>query len=145
MGTGCNDGERWGSEGRHPYLLRGSRTTSPSITTDTTVAHEPRPEQNHIPGRLPHLPALDGLRGVAVIAVLLSHSGFRWAKGGFLGVTAFFVLSGFLITGLLLAEWDQHGRISLRHFWSRRARRLAPAIPVLLAIVAGYLAFGTHK
>src|SRR5213593_3901421 len=52
--------------------------------------------------RLPHLPALDGLRGLAVVVVLLFHGGFSWARGGFLGVTTFFVLSGFLITALLL-------------------------------------------
>ena len=55
--------------------------------------------------RLSHLPALDGIRGVAVAAVLLFHAGFSWAKGGFLGVSMFFTLSGFLITSLLLREW----------------------------------------
>src|SRR3954470_7804794 len=89
----------------------------------------------------PHLayaPALDGLRALAVIAVLLSHAGFRWARGGFLGVTTFFVLSGFLICGLLLVERDSTGRISLRSFWARRARRLVPGVLVLVALVAGY-------
>jgi peptidoglycan/LPS O-acetylase OafA/YrhL len=117
-------------------------TTATPLDDPTVGATRRQPE---IRGRLPHVPALDGLRGVAVIAVLLGHSGFKWARGGFLGVTAFFVLSGFLITGLLLAEWDRRGTIGLKHFWGRRARRLAPAIPVLLLIVVGYLAFGTHK
>jgi peptidoglycan/LPS O-acetylase OafA/YrhL/CubicO group peptidase (beta-lactamase class C family) len=87
--------------------------------------------------RLPYIPGLDGLRAVAVIAVLLYHAGFSvW--GGFLGVEAFFVLSGFLITALLLAEWREFGAISLRRFWFRRARRLLPALFLLLAGVVLY-------
>ncbi len=85
--------------------------------------------------RLPYMPALDGLRAVAVLAVLLFHAGLeRWA-GGFLGVEAFFALSGYLITALLLAELQQRGRIDLRRFWMRRARRLLPALFLLLAVV----------
>jgi peptidoglycan/LPS O-acetylase OafA/YrhL len=68
--------------------------------------------------------ALDGLRGLAVVAVLLFHSQFGFARGGFLGVSAFFTLSGFLITSLLLAPASGH---RLRGFWARRARRLLPA------------------
>ena len=90
-------------------------------------------------GRLPYWPALDGLRGLAVAAVLVFHGGFRWAAGGYLGVSAFFTLSGFLITTLLLTEWRTSGRISLRRFWSRRLRRLMPAALVGLA---GIVAFG---
>ncbi|MGI8683192.1 MAG: acyltransferase family protein [Mycobacteriales bacterium] len=63
-----------------------------------------------------HLPALDGVRGLAVVAVLLFHGGVSWARGGFLGVDAFFVLSGYLITRLLVEEWTRAGRISLRAF-----------------------------
>ena len=95
--------------------------------------------------RLSHLPALDGMRGLAVIAVLLFHSRFSWARGGFLGVTMFFVLSGYLIGGLLLAEHDEHGSIDLRHFWIRRARRLAPAVLVLIALVVAYLAIAVKS
>ncbi len=84
-------------------------------------------------------PALDGLRGLAVAAVLAYHGGFAWMRGGYLGVSAFFTLSGFLITALLLAEHRATGRVSLRRFWARRARRLAPA--ALLAL-AGIVAFG---
>jgi peptidoglycan/LPS O-acetylase OafA/YrhL len=83
-------------------------------------------------------PALDGLRGVAVAGVLLFHAGFGWAAGGFLGVSIFFTLSGFLITSLLLAERDSTGRISLGHFWSRRARRILPAALIALAGIALY-------
>jgi peptidoglycan/LPS O-acetylase OafA/YrhL len=88
---------------------------------------------------LPYWPALDGLRGLAVAGVLLFHAGFGWAKGGFLGVSAFFTLSGFLITTLLLTEWRDTGAISLRRFWARRVRRL---MPVALLALAGIVAFG---
>ena len=83
-----------------------------------------------------HVPALDGVRGIAVIAVLLFHGGVSWAKGGFLGVDAFFVLSGLLITSLLLDESSRTGRVDLGHFWARRARRLLPAL-LLLVLAAG--------
>src|SRR5215212_7621914 len=76
---------------------------------------------------LPYVPGLDGLRAVAVIAVLLYHAGLP-VPGGFLGVESFFVLSGFLITALLVVEWRQHGHISIVGFWQRRARRLLPAL-----------------
>jgi peptidoglycan/LPS O-acetylase OafA/YrhL len=91
------------------------------------------------------MPSLDGVRGAALIAVLLFHSRFGWAQGGFLGVTTFFVLSGFLITGLLLRERETTGTVRLRSFWERRARRLAPAVVVLLALVTAYVAFATLR
>ena len=91
--------------------------------------------------RLPHVGALDGLRAVSLIAVLLYHGGFGWAKGGFLGVSTFFTLSGFLITSLLLVENHQNGRISLRRFWSARARRLLPAALVALVLVSVFALF----
>lgn len=80
---------------------------------------------------MPYLPALDGLRALAVTAVLLYHAGLP-LHGGFLGVEVFFVLSGFLITALLRDEWLRSRRIDLRAFWYRRARRLLPAM--LLAL-----------
>ncbi len=83
--------------------------------------------------------AFDGIRGLAVIAVVCFHAQFGDARGGFLGVSAFFTLSGYLITSLLLGEHRRTGRLSLRGFWSRRARRLLPA--AYLAI-GGVLAFG---
>ena len=89
-------------------------------------------------GRMKHLPALDGLRGIAVVAVLLFHGGFVWAKGGWLGVSVFFTLSGFLITNLLVAEWGSDHNISLKTFWSRRFRRLMPAAIACLLLVALY-------
>jgi peptidoglycan/LPS O-acetylase OafA/YrhL len=84
--------------------------------------------------RLPYLPGLDGLRAIAVISVLLYHAEFTWAIGGFLGVEVFFVISGYLITSLLLAEWRDHERIDLKHFWLRRAKRLLPALFVVIAV-----------
>lgn len=78
-------------------------------------------------------PALDGLRGLAVIGVLLFHGQFAWARGGFLGVSTFFTLSGFLITTLLVTEHHGRSTISLRNFWTRRFRRLMPASLAALA------------
>ncbi|MCZ0211417.1 acyltransferase, partial [Streptomyces sp. UMAF16] len=75
---------------------------------------------------------LDGLRGVAVLMVLVYHLGL--APGGFLGVDVFFVLSGFLITSMLVEEWQRRDSISLRRFYARRALRLLPAFLVLLVI-----------
>jgi peptidoglycan/LPS O-acetylase OafA/YrhL len=98
------------------------------------------PTVNRESGELTYQPALDGLRALAVAAVIAYHLGAGWARGGFLGVDAFFVLSGFLITSLLLAEWGRHGGISLPRFWVRRARRLLPALFLVLAAIALYAA-----
>jgi peptidoglycan/LPS O-acetylase OafA/YrhL len=89
-------------------------------------------------GELRYEPGLDGLRGVAVLAVLLYHGGVAWAHGGFLGVEAFFVLSGFLITSLLVAEWRRDETIHLKDFWARRARRLLPALLAVVVVCAIY-------
>jgi peptidoglycan/LPS O-acetylase OafA/YrhL len=88
-----------------------------------------------VSNRLSYITGLDGIRAVAVMAVLFYHAEAPWALGGFLGVETFFVLSGFLITSLLLAEWHSSGRIDLRNFWLRRARRLLPAVWLLLLIL----------
>jgi len=90
-----------------------------------------------------HRPALDGLRGLAVAAVLLFHHGLGWAEGGYLGVSAFFTLSGFLISTLLLGEHARTGRLDLREFWARRFRRLLPAaVAGVLLALAFVLAVG---
>ncbi|MCB1249622.1 MAG: acyltransferase [Acidimicrobiales bacterium] len=95
------------------------------------------------PGRLHYVPGLDGLRAIAVMAVLLYHANLTGLfgdegiafPGGFLGVEVFFVVSGYLITALLLSEWRDASRIALGNFWLRRARRLLPALFLLLAAV----------
>jgi peptidoglycan/LPS O-acetylase OafA/YrhL len=88
--------------------------------------------------RWKYQPSLDGLRALAVAAVVAYHLDAGWASGGFLGVDAFFVLSGFLITSLLLTEWDRMRTLSLTAFWARRARRLLPALILVLLAVAAY-------
>jgi peptidoglycan/LPS O-acetylase OafA/YrhL/lysophospholipase L1-like esterase len=86
-----------------------------------------------------YMPGLDGLRAVAVLAVIAYHEQFGWARGGLLGVAVFFTLSGYLITDLLLAQWATGGRLRLKDFWIRRARRLLPAVFVLLAVVSAWV------
>ena len=113
-------------------ILGRNRVDDPAA--DGPAADDPAAEDGARHGS--YLPALDGLRALAVGAVLLFHGGFRWAKGGFLGVSVFFTLSGFLITTLLLRERDGTGTISLRRFWARRARRLLPAALLCLTAVA---------
>ena len=98
-------------------------------------AHDPSEGHGH---RLSYRPALDGIRALAVAAVLAYHGGLSWARGGFLGVDAFFVLSGYLITSLLLLEWRASGSIGLLAFWARRARRLLPALFLMLIGVGVY-------
>ena len=93
------------------------------------------------PERLSYVPGLDGLRAVAVMAVVFYHADFLWAQGGFLGVEVFFVISGYLITSLLLVEWLRTGGIDLKAFWVRRARRLLPAVFLLLGVVALWSVF----
>ena len=101
---------------------------------DVPRVEPPRPRRTHVP-------QLDGLRGIAVAAILLFHLGAHAFRTGFLGVDVFFVISGFLITSLLLVEIERHGRISLGGFWARRIRRLLPALVVFLLVVAAVGAF----
>jgi len=92
------------------------------------------------PGPLRYLPSLDGLRALAVVAVIVYHANPRWLPGGFIGVETFFVISGYLITLLLVSESEETGRVDLRAFWVRRARRLLPALWLLLIGVTTYAA-----
>ncbi len=86
-----------------------------------------------------YMPGLDGLRAIAVLSVILFHLGFDWAPGGMLGVGVFFALSGYLITDILLAQLNARGRIKLTAFWLARARRLLPALFLMLAIVVAWV------
>jgi peptidoglycan/LPS O-acetylase OafA/YrhL len=115
-----------------PPNLDAARTHTYQPPQPPTTAPAPAPPSGT---RLPYFPGLDGLRGVAVLAVLFFHGGFSWAVGGYLGVSTFFTLSGFLITSLLLAERTATRSISLPAFWGRRLRRLMPASLAALAIV----------
>lgn len=100
----------------------------PTGTTSPRVANTTPP--------LGYLPSLDGIRAIAVLAVMVFHSALPWLPGGFLGVDVFFVLSGFLITTLLLQEVERTGRIHFGAFYLRRARRLLPALGVVLVASA---------
>ena len=118
-------GYSWARDG----ISSGKRMTTTSPRT--SESHDLVP-----PARFPHLSGLDGLRAIAVMAVLFYHADFLWAKGGFLGVEVFFVISGYLITSLLLVEWLRTDKIDLKAFWLRRARRLLPAVFLMLGVVA---------
>lgn len=122
---------------------RESDTTSPDAVLPPIAVPLSRPNTSHTARISPavrtgYIPGLDGLRALAVIAVLLYHADMPWAAGGFLGVDVFFVLSGYLITTLLHREWTRHKRVNLAAFWSRRARRLLPA---LFVVLTGVLTF----
>lgn len=129
----------WAVRAASPYdsvaMLRRTVPTDLAALTPTgfgtpgNAARGPRDA-----GRLPYLPGLDGVRAIAVLAVLLFHLPASLLPGGFLGVDVFFVLSGFLITSLLLAELERSGTIGFRQFYARRARRLLPALLAVLAV-----------
>src|SRR5882757_2229406 len=108
------------------------------VNVQDTVWRPPAPvSERATPQR--RVPALDGIRALAIVAVLFYHADLPWARGGFLGVDVFFVLSGFLITGLLVGEHSSSGRIGLKRFYARRARRLLPALFTVLAGVCLYV------
>lgn len=90
--------------------------------------------------RVPYLPGLDGMRALAVVAVMLYHANHTWLGGGFLGVEVFFVISGYLITLLLIGEHERNGRVNLGQFWLRRFRRLLPAVLTMMGAMAVYMA-----
>lgn len=129
-----------------------SSVGAPSARTQTAVAPQPSPAKNKaatgktsakdIPTGIRHVPGIDGLRGLAVISVVIYHLFGNVLPGGYLGVDVFFVLSGFLITSLLLREFVYSRTISLKNFWIRRVRRIAPAAIstlVICAAVAGVI------
>ena len=107
----------------------GSRRPSASSTG------APRGRPRDVLAAVNGIPALDGIRALAVALVLADHGGIPGVPGGFIGVDVFFVLSGFLITSLLLDELGRTGAIDLPGFWVRRARRLLPALIVMVMAV----------
>ena len=109
--------------------MKRGEVTSPAPSDASTTHH------------LSYMPALDGIRALAVLAVMAYHGGLTFLPAGFFGVDAFFVLSGFLITTLLVTEWAGANHIALRSFWARRARRLLPALLVMLVFVVLYARF----
>ncbi len=118
------------------------RSSAPTVAgrhaSRSSILRRPVPVgvANSVGNRLGYRPGLDGLRAIAVTGVIMAHF-WEWIlPGGFIGVDMFFVLSGFLITTLLLEEKDRTGRISLRYFYARRALRLLPALGLLLAVLA---------
>jgi peptidoglycan/LPS O-acetylase OafA/YrhL len=102
------------------------------LPSGVPAAPNAAPQSSSVIVRLGYRPALDGVRGIAILAVLAVNSLLPFFRGGFIGVDIFFVLSGFLITSLLMEEWFSSGTISLKHFYARRALRLLPALFVLL-------------
>ena len=122
-----------------------SRAAGTGQTADTATGASPRsghareasPGSSGSPGRPGRIEGLDGLRALAIVAVLVYHLNASWLPGGFLGVDVFFVVSGFLITTLLVREHESTGRVRLSQFWVRRARRLLPAL--VLCVVTSVL------
>ena len=91
------------------------------------------------PRGIRYIPAIDGLRAVAVIAVMLYHLGFTWIPGGFLGVDLFFVISGYVITRLLLDSIQRSGGLDLRAFYKARIRRLFPPLVFMIFVTIIYI------
>lgn len=116
----------------HSPANKGVRTDSAAKEQTPT-----RPKSRYIP-------ALDGLRTLAVVAVVLYHLNLTWAQGGLLGVTIFFVLSGYLITRLLINEIAETGRIDLKSFWIRRIRRLFPAVVTVVVVTCALCTVFNH-
>lgn len=122
------------------------RTASPHRASANNAgrANTPASEQTPARPKSRYIPALDGLRTLAVVAVVLYHLNLTWAQGGLLGVTIFFVLSGYLITRLLLNEVAKTGRIDLKSFWIRRIRRLVPAVVTVVVVTCALCTIFNH-
>ena len=125
----------------------GRQDATPAEVNTRTGDIRPSRQRRSSGAQLPYLPGLDGLRAISVLAVLLYHyRGDRsLLRGGFLGVEVFFVISGYLITSLLLAETQARQRVDLRHFWNRRIRRLWPALIAMMLITGLIVAVFYHE
>ncbi len=114
------------------------------VMSDVTTSSAAAPAAHSTGGanisKVPYLPGLDGMRAFAVVAVMLYHANSSWLKGGFIGVEVFFVISGYLITLLLIAEKEKSGAVDLKSFWVRRFRRLLPALFVMMTLLAVWTA-----
>ena len=126
-----------------PPADSGAAGANASSSTGSSAAAAAE-EQSERAGRMAHIPALDGIRTLAVAAVVLYHLSPNLAPGGMQGVTVFFVLSGYLITRLLLTEHEGTGRIDLKGFWQRRLRRLIPAIVTVIVASAALCTLFNH-
>lgn len=122
-------------------INKGAHTAKTNTgTTRSSAAYQQAPARP----KSRYIPALDGLRTLAVVAVVLYHLNLTWAQGGLLGVTIFFVLSGYLITRLLLNEVAKTGRIDLKSFWIRRIRRLVPAVVTVVFVTCALCTIFNH-
>lgn len=120
---------------REAAVAAGLRPASPPVDFKAEAPVVPPPRRAEAAAASPSLryTAVDGLRGVAIISVLLYHT--NWFQDGLFGVDAFFVLSGFLVTLILIRELERRGRIALGRFYRRRAKRLLPGLLFTLAAV----------
>lgn len=129
---------RQATEPRHAAGSHRAPTNKGAHTNSAAKEQAPtRPKSRYIP-------ALDGLRTLAVVAVVLYHLNLTWAQGGLLGVTIIFVLSGYLITRLLINEVSKTGRIDLKSFWIRRIRRLFPAVVTVVVVTCALCTIFNH-
>ncbi len=128
----ADTGTRGGASSRHARSSGALRTPNARAGSRSRTAPVSTAKR--------YITSLDGLRAFAVLAVILYHLKVPFAQGGLLGVTVFFVISGYLITGLLTAEWESSGSINLPQFWLRRIRRLFPAIVTVIVVMAALFA-----
>ena len=135
-----NEAHRGADSRRTP----ASSSTSAHASTNGGVCSSAADQQTPARPKSRYIPALDGLRTLAVVAVVLYHLNLTWAQGGLLGVTIFFVLSGYLITRLLLNEVAKTGRIDLKSFWIRRIRRLFPAVATVVVVTCALCTIFNH-
>lgn len=127
-------------------LAESARTHGSDLPTVELTVGTP-PGGSRASGEQPrrYVPGLNGLRALAVLLVVVYHVHGGWFPGGFLGVDVFFVISGYLITDLLQAEWARAQRLALREFWARRARRLVPALVVMVTVTVTAAALVDHR
>lgn len=119
---------------------RGSQADATTVNSGSENSAAGQAHNSRPISAVGYLPGLDGMRAIAVVAVMIYHANTDWLPGGYLGVEVFFVISGYLITLLLIGEHERNGKVALGQFWLRRARRLLPALGVMLALVTAYTA-----